>query len=84
MSYYGATVMKDKWEKAVKAKDGNKCKKCKAKKNLIVHCKVPAYSRNRKKFDVGNGVTLCRNCSNKTLDVVGIRNQTNRTVIMYG
>ena len=75
---------KEKWEKDVKDKDGNKCKKCKTNKKLVVHCKVPDYSDERKKFDIENGVTLCTDCLAKTLDVIGVRRQRNKIVLMYG
>lgn len=50
------------WRKAVFTRDGYKCRECPAKKPLVAH-HVKAWAKHPElRFDVDNGLTLCRAC----------------------
>lgn len=50
------------WRKAVFARDGFVCQKCGTKKDLQAH-HIKAWKDNKHlRYDVANGITLCRKC----------------------
>ena len=53
-----------KWAKKVKERDGYKCQKCGSTENLQAHHIVPWLQDDagRLRYDLNNGVTLCRTC----------------------
>lgn len=54
------------WRNAVLSRDGYKCRKCGAtKRRLDAHHIFPFTDYPDKRFDVGNGVTLCVRCHKK-------------------
>jgi len=54
------------WRKEVLIRDGYECRKCGAKKRrLDAHHIFPFAEYSERRFDVGNGVTLCVNCHKK-------------------
>lgn len=55
------------WRKAVLKRDNYKCVWCKSTKRLNVHhCFRLKSACPERKYDVNNGVTLCRDCHKKT------------------
>lgn len=53
------------WRDAVYRRDSWKCKECGCKKNIVAH-HISGFSESPElRFDVENGVTLCRSCHAK-------------------
>ena len=50
------------WHKAVLDRDNRTCQICGSKKHLVAHHICDASHFPDKRFDVNNGVTLCRLC----------------------
>ena len=50
------------WKKTVKARDGNKCRKCGATEHLEAHHIKPFSKYPELRYEVSNGITLCHNC----------------------
>ena len=52
------------WRKAVVDRDQGKCRICGSKENLEAHHIIPVKNDpgGKYKYDVNNGITLCRNC----------------------
>lgn len=50
------------WRKKVFEKDGNMCRLCGSKENLVVHHVIPYADAPNLRCDVNNGTTLCWNC----------------------
>lgn len=50
------------WKTAVLKRDGRRCQRCGAKKDLCVHHIKPFSEFPELRFDVDNGITLCREC----------------------
>lgn len=50
------------WRKKVKKRDEYKCRQCNTKENLTVHHILAFASSPGSRFDVNNGITLCRTC----------------------
>lgn len=63
------------WRDAVKEKDGWKCQHCgmTEKNKLHAHHVIPWKENKNKRFDIENGLTLCKNCHAKeeTKDKIG-------------
>lgn len=56
------TFANEEWKKKVKTRDGNICVKCGSRENLHVH-HILAYSKYPEmRYDVDNGITLCKDC----------------------
>lgn len=55
-----------KFRKAVRSRDGNKCKKCGSRKQLHVHHIRTWESSPELRFVETNGITLCKKCHIKT------------------
>ena len=54
------------WAMKVKERDGYKCQECGSKKNLEAHHIIPwAECTYEQKYDLNNGITLCRSCHDK-------------------
>jgi len=53
------------WRKSVKIRDEWKCKKCGTEKYLHAHHIIPWKNNELKRFDLDNGITLCRSCHKK-------------------
>lgn len=51
-----------KWREAVLKRDGYRCQKCEGVTNLEVHHIKPFADFPESRFDISNGVTLCRKC----------------------
>jgi transcription elongation factor Elf1 len=50
------------WTKAVKKRDGFTCQVCGATEHLIAH-HLNSYAKNKElRYDIENGITLCRDC----------------------
>lgn len=52
------------WSRLVKQRDGE-CKNCGVKEKLHAHHIIPWKINKEKRFDVNNGLTLCRSCHKK-------------------
>jgi len=52
------------WRKLIKERDGQ-CKKCGTKENLHAHHIIPWKESVEKRFDLENGITLCKSCHKK-------------------
>lgn len=52
------------WAKQVRERDGE-CKKCGKKEYLHAHHIIPWNDSIEKRFDLANGITLCRSCHKK-------------------
>ncbi len=53
------------WKKKVLEKDVFQCQKCFTKKKLIAHHIIPWKDSKELRFEVSNGLTLCRSCHMK-------------------
>lgn len=53
------------WREKIRIRDEFKCKKCGSEKALHVHHIVPWKEREELRFDVENGIILCRSCHAK-------------------
>lgn len=51
-----------KWAKAVKARDGMKCKKCGSRRKLHAHHVKPKAKFPSLAYNLSNGITLCQKC----------------------
>ena len=50
------------WKKQVLVRDNYTCQNCGIEENLVVH-HIKKFSENKQlRFDVNNGITLCRKC----------------------
>lgn len=54
---YGKT-----WAKNVKKRDKYSCKKCGSKKQITAHHILPWRDHPNQRFNINNGITLCREC----------------------
>jgi 5-methylcytosine-specific restriction endonuclease McrA len=52
----------DRWASEVKERDGYECKKCGSKDKLEAHHIVPWKENKELKYDLANGITICRTC----------------------
>ena len=54
----------DEWRRRVRKRDGYKCQmpSCKSKKNLQVHHIRKWSTASSLRYDVDNGITLCKSC----------------------
>ena len=51
-----------KWKEQVLKRDNYKCQKCGTKQNLVVH-HIKAFAIDKAlRFDIDNGITLCKDC----------------------
>lgn len=51
-----------KWKASVLERDKNKCKICGSKENLVVH-HIKHFADNiNERYNIDNGITLCKNC----------------------
>lgn len=50
------------WRKAVLVRDNNLCKLCGSKKSLCAHHILDAQSYREYRYDISNGITLCKKC----------------------
>ena len=55
-----------RWKMLVLERDANKCTKCGSTKNLHVHHTVAWKDSEQLRFELNNGVTLCRACHSRT------------------
>ena len=55
---------RNRWARKVKARDGYVCQRCGSTEDLEAHHKVPYAGNLSLRYDVDNGITLCRNCHN--------------------
>lgn len=53
------------WRIAVQERDKFKCQQCQVKENLIAHHIVPWNDSIELRYEVSNGLTLCRSCHMK-------------------
>ena len=53
------------WTKQVKERDGNKCRICAAKEDVHAHHIIPWKICEEKRYDIENGITLCRSCHSR-------------------
>lgn len=51
-----------KWQKAVFIKDEYKCQHCGTKDKLVAHHKIPWRESKELRFEIDNGLTLCKSC----------------------
>lgn len=51
-----------RWRNAVLVQDGYKCKNCGSLENLEVHHIIPFSEGTDLRYDVNNGIVLCRDC----------------------
>lgn len=56
----------DIWGLHVKQRDSYTCRRCGRKEDLHAHHIVPWKVDESKRFDLDNGITLCRTCHTKT------------------
>lgn len=54
-----------RWRNEVKTRDGWKCQHCGATDNLHAHHIIPWNVDESKRFELGNGITLCKSCHKK-------------------
>lgn len=54
------------WSLSVKERDSYTCKKCGSNKDLHAHHILPWKKDESKRFNIENGITLCRSCHTKT------------------
>jgi predicted PP-loop superfamily ATPase len=59
------SLITKEWSEAVKERDGKKCTKCGTEKGLHAHHIIPWKDKEELRFDVKNGITLCRSCHAK-------------------
>lgn len=65
-SYAGRNTKKNQeWKKSVLERDGHKCKLCSSTRLLCSHHIVEWDVDPSLRFDINNGITLCRGCHNK-------------------
>lgn len=50
------------WGQQIKDRDGNECKKCGSKYYLHAHHIIPWKENKELRFDISNGITVCRKC----------------------
>lgn len=60
----GSKVARE-WAKNVKLRDENKCTQCDCKTQLHAHHIIPWEEREDLRFDLNNGITLCKICHAK-------------------
>ena len=65
------------WRKNVLERDGHQCQQCGSKKRLEAHHIKSWKDHILERFDVSNGLTLCKRCHSKT-DNYGNRNNAIR------
>lgn len=53
------------WSNAVKERDGYECKKCGSKDRLDAHHVIPWRKSKELRYDLNNGITLCKSCHAK-------------------
>lgn len=58
------------WIKEVLNRDGNKCQNCQTEKSLVAHHIIGWYENKELRFDINNGLTLCRSCHMKHHEVL--------------
>lgn len=63
------------WSLDVKNRDG-KCKECGTEKNLTAHHIIPWKNDASKRFDLDNGITLCRSCHSRLERLLEVSNGT--------
>src|SRR5215470_3994735 len=52
----------NRWSREVRERDGYECKKCGAKEYLEAHHIIPWKNDKSLKYDLDNGITICRSC----------------------
>jgi len=60
-----STYLNTIWKDTVKKRDGNKCLKCEKTENLSCHHIKPWKKYPELRFEVSNGMTLCKVCHGK-------------------
>lgn len=65
LSEHNQSGKRAKWGLDVKTRDGFKCFGCKTEKDLHAHHIIPWKQDESKRFDLNNGITLCRSCHTK-------------------
>ena len=61
-----------KWGLDVKTRDAFKCQECGSENDLHAHHIIPWKYDSEKRFDMGNGITLCRSCHAKAERIIEI------------
>lgn len=59
------SLIQREWSLKIKDRDGNKCTKCGTQNGLHAHHIIPWKEKEELRFDVNNGITLCRSCHAK-------------------
>ena len=68
------SVKSKEWACSVKERDNFKCRNCDSEKDLQAHHIIPWRINKDLRFDLNNGLTLCRSCHAKIEMVGNIKN----------
>lgn len=69
-----SSLKRNEWGLAVRTRDGNKCKVCESTDDITAHHIVPWKKDESKRFEIDNGISLCRKCHSFLERYIDMRN----------